>query len=104
MQSITQSIIRLFMFLTAGLFALGVLFLGSLAAIVGGLWLLFTGRNPARMARSYSDMARRMPGGGFQWGMPRTATQTAGAGAAARTSNHNIRQADVQDVVVKEMR
>ena len=80
---------------------------GKIAAVLGGIWMLLTGRNPLKLYQTYAGFARRMPGGGFQWGMPTAATQPAteppSAGERVQERFSHPRT-EVEDVVVKEVR
>ena len=105
--SIVGFLLRVFLWGAAAIFTVSLLIVGAFAAVLGGIWMLLTGRNPLKLYQTYAGFARRMPGGGFQWGMPTAATQpateppSAGELVQARISHPRT---EVEDVVVKEVR
>ncbi len=105
--SIVGLLVRVFMWGAAAVFAVSLLIVGSFAALLGGVWMLLTGRNPLRVYRAFPGFAHRMPGGGFQWGTPAPAAEAAAhpAGAPARPQSRFGRgKSEAEDVVVKEIR
>ena len=106
---------RILMGGAAAVFTTRILIAGTFAVAVGGVWMLLTGRNPLTIYRGYTDMARRMRGGSFGWGVPGAGTgfgqeQTAG-GAEVQQPARKVPgkgrfggSGDVQDAVVKEIR
>ncbi len=109
-QNFSTVITRVVMWVVAGIFAISLLIAGMLAAVVGGIWMLVTGRNPLQAVRNYANMARRMQGGGFAWGTGTSgAAQQAEAPASPSPANRsNSRfgtpRGEIQDVEIKDVR
>lgn len=105
--SIVGFLLRVFLWGAAAIFTVSLLIVGAFAAVLGGILMLLTGRNPLKLYQTYAGFARRMPGGGFQWGMPTAATQPAteppSAGERVQERFSHPRT-EVEDVVVKEVR
>ena len=105
--SIVGFLLRVFLWGAAAIFTVSLLIVGAFAAVLGGTWMLLTGRNPLKLYQTYAGFARRMPGGGFQWGMPTAATQpaTEPSSAGERVQERfSHPRTEVEDVVVKEVR
>ena len=105
--SIVGFLLRVFLWGAAAIFTVSLLIVGAFAAVLGGIWMLLTGRNPLKLYQTYAGFARRMPGGGFQWGMPTAATQPAteppSAGERVQERFSHPRT-EVEVVVVMEVR
>ncbi|MEE1653894.1 hypothetical protein WGP40_01210 [Brachymonas sp. G13] len=105
--SIVGFLLRVFLWGAAAIFTISFLIVGAFAAVLGGIWMLLTGRNPFKLYQTYAGFARRMPGGGFQWGMPGAATQPA---TEPQTASERVQErfsnprTEVEDVAVKEVR